>query len=118
MLSSGSIRVRADCIQLDVSEDVLLSNADVRTRYLEKTSPIQRVRDAKIIFEESVDDSSVSAKPMILTSFREVNKVMCKKVYKFLTAVKMHIRVYYRRKCQRSVLIVISEAILDSCMPM
>ena len=56
MLSSGSIRVRADCIKLDVSEDVLLANANVRTRFLEKTSPIQRVRDAKIIFEEPADD--------------------------------------------------------------
>ena len=64
MLSSGSVRVGADCIKLDVSEDVLLSNADVRTRFLEKTWPLQRVRDAKIVFEESVDDSSESAKPI------------------------------------------------------
>ena len=62
MLSSGSVKVRADCIKLDVSEDVLLSNADMRTRFLEKTSPIQRVRDAKIVFEESVDDSSEPSK--------------------------------------------------------
>ena len=52
ILSTGSVRVRADCIKLDMSEDVLLSNADVRTRFLEKTSPIQRVRNAKIVFEE------------------------------------------------------------------
>ena len=64
MLSSGSVKVRADCIKLDVSEDILLANADVRTRFLEKTSPIQRVRNAKIVFEEPVDDSSVAAKPM------------------------------------------------------
>ena len=38
MLSSGSMRVRADCIKLDVNEDVLLSNVDVRTGFLEKTS--------------------------------------------------------------------------------
>ena len=56
--------MRADCIKLDVSKDVLLSNANVRTRFLEKTSPIQRVRNAKIVFEEPVDDSSVAAKPM------------------------------------------------------
>ena len=31
-------------------------------RFLEKTSPIQRVRDAKIVFEESVDDSSEPSK--------------------------------------------------------
>ena len=64
MLSSGSVKVRTDCIKLDVSEDVLLANADVRTRFLEKTSPIQRVRDTKIIFEEPVDDSVVTAKPI------------------------------------------------------
>ena len=103
-----------------MSEDVLLSNADVRTRFLEKTSPLQRVRDAKIVFEESVDDSSEPTKPISFSwnDLDKVNKVMCKKMYKFLTAVKMHIRVYYRRKCQRSVLTVISGAILDSCMPM
>ena len=64
MLSSGSVRVKADCIKLDVSEDVLLANADVRTRFLEKTSPIQKIRDAKIVFEEPVDDSFVPAKPI------------------------------------------------------
>ena len=56
--------MRADCIKLDVSEDVLLGNADVRTRFLEKTFPIQKVRDAKILFEEPVDDSVVTAKPI------------------------------------------------------
>ena len=56
MLSYGSVRVRAEWIKLDVSEDVLLANADMRTRFLEKTSPIQRVRDAKIVFEEPADD--------------------------------------------------------------
>ena len=60
MLSSGSVKVRTDCIKLDVSEDVLLANC----RFLEKTSPIKRVRDAKIIFEEPVDDSVVTAKPI------------------------------------------------------
>ena len=66
MLPSGSVKVRADCIKLDVSEDVLLSNAGVCMRFLEKTSPIQRVRDAKIVFEESVNDSSESNKVCFL----------------------------------------------------
>ena len=74
MLSSGSVKVRADCIKLDVSEDVLLSNADMLTRFLEKTSPIQRVKDTKIIFEESVDDTSESAKP-ITFSWNDLDKL-------------------------------------------
>ena len=74
MLSSGSVRMSTDCIKLDVSEDVLLSNADMRTRFLEKTSPIQRVRDTKIVFEESVDDSSESAKP-ISFSWSDLDKL-------------------------------------------
>ena len=53
---------------------MLLANADVRTRFLEKTSPLQRVRDAKIVFEESVDDSSEPAKP-ITFSWSDLDKL-------------------------------------------
>ena len=119
MLSTGSVKVRADCIKLDVSEDVLLANADVRTRFLEKTSPMQRVRDAKIVFEEPVEDSFVTAKPISFfpgVSRREVSRrtmLLWKSMCKFLTAIKFYTRAFYRRMCQRSALIGISEAIQD-----
>ena len=64
LLSTGSVRVRADCIRLEVSEDKLLSSVDARSRLHERTSPIQKVRDAKIDFQEMLGDSSVSAEPL------------------------------------------------------
>ena len=46
----------------------------MRTRFLEKISPTQRVKDTKIIFEESVDDSSESTKP-ITFSWNDLDKL-------------------------------------------
>ena len=64
MLSTGVVRVRADCIRLEMKDEKLLSAVDSRTRLQNRTSPIQRVRNAKIDFEELVEDTSVSTAPL------------------------------------------------------
>ena len=64
MLATGVVRVRSDCIRLDVNDEKLLSCVDSRTRLQERISPIQKVKDAKIVFEEPVGDSFVTAKPI------------------------------------------------------
>ena len=61
MLATG---VRFDCIRLEVKDEKLLSAIHSRTRLQERTSPIQKVRDAKIDFEELVEATSVSTSPL------------------------------------------------------
>ena len=56
--------MRSDCIRMEVSEGELLANVDARTRLLEKISPIQKIRNAKLSFEEVSEDVSVSATPL------------------------------------------------------
>ena len=54
MLATG---VRFDCIRLEVKDEKLLSAIHSRTRLQERTSPIQKVRDTNIDFEELVEDT-------------------------------------------------------------
>ena len=50
MLSTGVVRARSDCIRLEMKDEKLPSAIDSRTRLQERTSLIQKVRDAKIDF--------------------------------------------------------------------
>lgn len=52
MLATGSVKVRSDCFRLDVSEEVLLSQFDARTRLFDGRSVMSKVKNANIDFEE------------------------------------------------------------------
>ena len=47
MLATGVVRIRSDCVRLNVGDEKLLFSFDSRTRLQERTSPVQKVRDAK-----------------------------------------------------------------------
>ena len=73
-LSSGAVKVRTDCIKLDVSDDVLQSNFKARTRLFDNRSINKKISEAEINFEELSDSDQFVPIDPVQFSWSDLDK--------------------------------------------
>ena len=55
-LSSGAVKVRLDCVKVEVADEQLLASCDARSRLFSSRPIMAKVKDAKINFENLMED--------------------------------------------------------------